>query len=325
MWLINTTTLGLEYFAVPERARRYAVLSHTWGNEELTFAEFRSLTGTNSDSLKDTRGYQKIRKTCELARQSNIPYVWVDTCCIDKSSSAELTEAINSMYNYYRRSDICYAYIDDWMPDQDWCDLVALGEEVPTPTPRKSSGNHSTGKPGRPHCPLRWFTRGWTLQELIAPSRVQFYDASWLSRGFKNDDDIMPHLSRITGITPRVLENGGEMSLKSVCLGQRMSWAAHRETSRVEDTAYCLMGIFQVNMPLLYGEGNRAFLRFQHEIIKNMTDLSIFAWEPGEATAFSGIFASHPHQFARLGTCELSRSQFSQGSEIAITNKGVRI
>ncbi|KAK4450943.1 heterokaryon incompatibility protein-domain-containing protein [Podospora aff. communis PSN243] len=169
MWLINTTTLDLEYFIAPEKAPPYAVLSHTWGDEELSFAEFRCL----DDAARHKRGYDKIHKTCQFARDAGIQYAWVDTCCIDKSSSAELTEAINSMYNYYRRSVICYAYIDDWLPDMDW---VAIAQQRP----------------------LRWFTRGWTLQELIAPKQVQFCDASWTGRGFKGDPAVMRDLSRIT-------------------------------------------------------------------------------------------------------------------------------
>lgn len=266
-----------------------------------------------------------MHKTCELALQSDIPYAWVDTCCIDKSSSAELTEAINSTYNYYRRSEICYAYIDGWVPGQDWSDLAALGAETQTSESPPTEQDKATGAFAAKHAPLRWFTRGWTLQELIAPDKVQFYDAAWLPRGFKNDKEVTPRLSRTTGIASRILNDGSEASLHNICLDQRMSWAAYRETSRVEDIAYCLMGIFQVNMALLYGEGDRAFLRFQQEIIKNTTDLSIIAWQPRDGYAFAGAFSSHPRQFAGLTTCELSRSQFSRESEITITNRGLRI
>lgn len=322
MWLINTTTLGLEYFAVPEKAPSYAILSHTWGDGELSFAEFRSL----EDSARAKGGFDKISKTCELAKESNIPYAWVDTCCIDKSSSAELTEAINSMYDYYRRSEICYVYIDDWGPEVEWGDLIALGdlESEPDAEPQRTSEAQSTVRANQP---LRWFTRGWTLQELIAPKQVEFYDASWLSRGFKHNPEVTPCLSRITGITSEILEKCGWVGLDSVALGQRMSWAAYRETSRVEDTAYCLMGIFKVSMPLLYGEGSRAFLRLQQEIIKNTTDLSIFAWAVGnDHGSKKGIFSTHPRQFSMLKTCSLRKSQFSPTeSEITITNRGLRI
>lgn len=312
MWLINTKTLGLEYFAVPENTPPYAVLSHTWGNDELSFAEFKSL---NSAATSRRRGFRKIYQTCALAQQSGIPYAWVDTVCIDKSSSAELTEAINSMYNYYRRSKICYAYIDDWEPAQRWVDLAALGE---------LAGEKTTAR--KHHRPLRWFTRGWTLQELIAPIHVCFLDAAWRPRGMKNDREVTPHLSRITGIASSVLNDGDSANLRRICLAQRMSWAAHRETSRVEDIAYCLMGIFEVNMPLLYGEGKRAFLRLQQDIIKNTTDLSIFAWDVSVShLVFTDVLAPHPRVFANLGTCAPSRSPFSRESEITVTNRGLRI
>jgi len=195
------------------------------------------------------KGFGKIKKTCELTQNSDIRYAWVDTCCIDKSSSAELSDAID--FNYYQRSEICYAFINDRAPGMEWADLSSLGEEA-----------------SRWPLPLRWFTRGWTLQELLAPAKVQFHNATWRSRGFKQDRRVVPELSRVTGVSEQVLQDGSENSLSRVCLAQRMSWAAHRETSRVEDISYCLLGIFQVNMPLLYGEGGRAFYRPQQEIIR---------------------------------------------------------
>jgi len=319
MWLINTSSLCLEYFAMPEKAPPYAILSHTWGEEELHFTEFQHLH-QQGNKAREKRGFAKIERTCVLARGSAIAYAWVDTCCIDKSSSAELSESINSMYSYYRRAKICYVFIDDWWPDLEWDDLFSLEMAVPPPS------NSDRSREGE-WAPLRWFTRGWTLQELVAPKELQFYDATWSPRGFKYDPEVTHHLARITGIASGILLDGSETSLNSVCVGQRMSWAAHRETTREEDIAYCLMGIFQVNMPLLYGEGSRAFLRFQEEIIKKTTDLSLLAWTAARdqhTFAGVGIFAIHPRQFSGLKECVLVRSQFSQTSEITLTNKGLR-
>ena len=125
----------------------------------------------------------------------------------------------------------------------------------------------------------RWFTRGWTLQELIAPAQVQFYDKSWNSIGMK--DNLSQELSLITGIGQEVLlaSKGRNLEelLDQVPTARKMSWAANRETTRIEDTAYCLLGIFGVNVPLLYGEGERAFIRLQEEIVKNSNDLSLLA------------------------------------------------
>ncbi|KAK0750574.1 heterokaryon incompatibility protein-domain-containing protein, partial [Schizothecium vesticola] len=250
MWLINAATLALEFF-LPEQAPPYAILSHTWGDGEVGLAEFQRL----DDQAKAKPGFSKIQKTCDLARTGGIAHVWVDTCCIDKTSSAELSEAINSMYSYYSRATVCYAYVNDWGPNTTWEDLDSARDTPP-----------------------RWFTRGWTLQELIAPSNVRFYDSTWTFRGSKADKGVLPHLSSITAINQNILRDGSEDALRGICLAQRMSWASRRETTRTEDTAYCLLGIFQINMPLLYGEGSRAFKRLQEEIIKNTTDLSILAW-----------------------------------------------
>ncbi|KAK1750038.1 heterokaryon incompatibility protein-domain-containing protein [Echria macrotheca] len=308
MWLINTTTLKLEHFIGPEAAPRYAILSHTWGDGEVSFQDFQDL-----DKAKLKAGFPKIQKTCKLARgrrdklgrREPLGYAWVDTCCIDKSSSAELSESINSMFNWYRRSKVCYVYLNDWLPDteNDWGTLARLGP------------------------PPRWFTRGWTLQELIAPIEVEFYDMSWTFRGTKSDLFVAGELSRITGIDGSILQNGSEANLRRTCIGQRMSWAALRQTTRREDIAYCLLGIFQVNMPLLYGEGDRAFVRLQEEIIKTSTDFSLFAWKKEDHLRAQGVLSCHPREFGHLGKCEWTTNLFSEqeDEEAVMTNKGLRI
>jgi hypothetical protein len=218
----------------------YAILSHTWGNQEVSLAEFQSLTARRKE------GYRKIVLTCEQAHRDGIPFVWIDTCCIDKTSSSELSEAINSMFRWYQLASTCYAYLSD-------VTLEDCQEKF-----------HSS----------RWFRRGWTLQELIAPRHLTFFDRDWQSLGTKNDR--CEEVAGITGIPKLVLCDSD--LLESCCAAQRMSWASNRETTRKEDTAYALLGIFGVNMPLLYGEGAKAFVRLQEEIIKGSPDQSIFAW-----------------------------------------------
>ncbi|RYP72386.1 hypothetical protein DL769_004458 [Monosporascus sp. CRB-8-3] len=271
MWFINTTTLKLEQFLEP-REEKYAILSHTWEDGEVSFYEFANL-----DEAKNKKGFAKIEMTCRMASDRGLKYAWVDTCCIDKTSSAELTEAINSMFRWYRDSQVCFAYISDLAP----------------------------GRPGGRYWgwlfdkEYRWFTRGWTLQELIAPNRVEFYDKIWQYRG--NKTNLYIGLSRITGIDEDILTNKAD--LVDVPMGRKMSWASSRRTSRVEDVAYCLLGIFDVNMPLIYGEGKKAFLRLQEEISKQTNDLSLFAWtsqEP-ESQRFRGIMAQSPSEFAQCG------------------------
>jgi hypothetical protein len=192
------------------------------------------------------KGFSKIIETCRLARERGLGYAWIDTCCIDKSSSAELTEAINSMFNWYKESAICFAFLSD-LPASE-CEV--LENEL-----RR----------------CRWFTRGWTLQELIAPENVEFYDQGWQWRGTKKS--LQQELFDITGIDHEILEDSNLLS--TIPVARRMSWASTRKTSRVEDRAYSLLGLFDVNVPLIYGEGPKAFFRLQEEIMKQYNDLSL--------------------------------------------------
>jgi hypothetical protein len=192
------------------------------------------------------KGYKKIEFTCKQAAKDGVEYVWVDTCCIDKSSSAELSESINSMYRWYQNSKYCYVYLSD-------VNKSDFQMEFP-----KS----------------RWFTRGWTLQELIAPPEVSFFDKSWEFLGTRTT--LGEETSSISGIPNSVLQKVQPIDEYSVA--EKMFWASSRDTTRKEDSAYCLLGIFDINMPLLYGEGSKAFTRLQEEIIKKTPDDSILAW-----------------------------------------------
>jgi hypothetical protein len=184
-------------------------------------------------------------------------YIWIYTCCIDKSSSAELSEAINSMYAWYQKAEICYAVLDD-VPGPDAADFEAEF---------KAS---------------RWFTRGWTLQELLAPRNVVFFGRPLTGPSIMLGDrtSLCGLISTSTAIAEEDLI--GSAYCQYCTVAQKMSWASKRETTREEDIAYSLMGLFSVNMPLLYGEGARAFMRLQEEITNISDDQSIFAWvSPG--------------------------------------------
>ena len=228
------------YDDVPE----YAILSHRWGNDEVAYKELRK------GRAIDGAGLQKIADFCSLAASRGFEWAWIDTCCIDKRSSAELTEAINSMYRWYQDATECYVHLAD-------------------------IGKGSNLKFGD----SEWFRRGWTLQELIAPRTMYFYDDKWQYLGDK--ESLASHISIETGIPLvdlAISKRLGHSEISSVAT--KMSWAARRRTSRAEDRAYSLMGLFGVNMPLLYGEGGeRAFLRLQLEILKTTPDESIFAFE----------------------------------------------
>ncbi|KAJ5109159.1 heterokaryon incompatibility protein-domain-containing protein [Penicillium angulare] len=250
MRLVNVSTLQLEEF-IPDKIPQYAILSHRWEETgEVLFSDFQNGTARRKAA------WEKLEKSCEQAIKDELDYIWIDTCCIDKSSSAELSESINSMFSFYRHAKVCYAYLSDVSSDDDI--------RVPDSKFFKSL----------------WFTRGWTLQELVAPRVVQFFFKDWKELGERYDlSDI---LSDITRIPEEVLDHS--KSFDEFSIAQRMAWASQRNVTRSEDMAYCLMGLFDVNMPMLYGEGGvKAFIRLQEEIIKISDDTSIFAWVDSEA------------------------------------------
>ena len=193
------------------------------------------------------------------------------------------------MFSWYQRSAECYAFLDDLHAYQ----RVTQNDTTQTRFDHEAFYNS------------RWFTRGWTLQELLAPSEVLFFDKSGVFIGSRTQ--ICPLISKATGIDPGYLEDN--QSIWEASIAQRVSWASKRTTTRQEDIAYSLLGIFDVNMALLYGEGEKAFQRLQDEIIKQSDDESIFAWgldkDYPEAT---GVLAQSPADFA--------------GSEDVITSPG---
>ena len=238
----------------------YAILSHRWIEQEVNYEEMVDLERVVKEKQKEIRGrggYQKILGTCEQAKKDGYEWLWVDTCCIDKRSSAELSEAINAMYRWYENSRVCYVYLHD-VTDPSF---PTAGDSEKCPS--------SEGWP-------EWFLRGWTLQEMIAPKDVQFFNKGWQPIG--NKKTLTDTLARITGVAEHILTGG--LSFNRPCVAQIMSWAADRETTRIEDQAYSLLGLLGVNMPMLYGEGKKAFHRLQLEIIRMSNDQSIFAWVP---------------------------------------------
>lgn len=243
-------------------------------------------------------GYLKIKGCCAQAFVDGWQYAWIDSCCIDKTSSAELSESINSMFQWYKDAQVCYAYLAD------------------VPTEWDSRRHHTMNS--RFRC-SKWFTRGWTLQELLAPENVVFYNCAWEEIGTKWSLEKL--ISSITGIYH--FKNIGAASV-----AQKMSWASKRETTRLEDQAYCLLGLFGVNMAPLYGEGINAFHRLQLEILGRSDDESIFAWtqvpEPYASPPPEGLLAPSLAEFAQAG--DVVRSVFDKDRPpFSMTNKGLRI
>ncbi|KAK5990695.1 Vegetative incompatibility protein HET-E-1 [Cladobotryum mycophilum] len=247
----------------------YAILSHRWGRpeDEVTFQDLM----LQSKNAKQKKGYRKVEECCRKALEHKLSYAWIDTCCIDKSSSAELSEAINSMYAWYAAASVCFAYLED---------VPAAESEMGGF--RKTDVRTSN-----------WFTRGWTLQELIAPKEVIFFNGNWDPRPIGTKSSLSDLIQEITQIRKVFLLDRNKVPNASVA--ERMSWASRRKTTRLEDEAYCLMGLFGVNMPTIYGEKRNAFRRLQEEIMRFSTDHSIFAWE-GDGNVL-GMLATSPAQF----------------------------
>lgn len=371
MWLLGTTDLTLHFFM--DDVPAYAILSHTWGREEVSFQDIQSLRSVAFQDIQNLRmgrlgppsfagqdlldikiraGYMKIERCCSQAAADGYQYAWIDTCCIDKTNSSELSEAINSMFKWYRNANECYAYLED----------VASRDGV-----------EAFGK-------SRWFKRGWTLQELIAPSTVLFFDRDWVDIGTKAS--FSRDIQKYTGIPSDILndyrgtiekysvaqvslfrsyiivhsqqmavnqKSSKKQAMQFFCsdfplnwllniscafltyfevssmLTRRkiMSWIAARSTTREEDKAYSLLGLFNVSMPMLYGEGEQAFIRLQLEIIRKTTDHTIFAWTDIFGTAGSGPLARTPTAFH---DCENMVENFNQDVlPFEMTNLGLRI
>ncbi|KAH8588754.1 heterokaryon incompatibility, partial [Bisporella sp. PMI_857] len=217
----------------------YAILSHTWGDDdqEVTFKDI----ATNTEKQK--AGYRKIRFCGQQALSDGLQYFWVDTCCIDKSNNTELSEVINSMFRWYQNATRCYVYLSD--VSTDGLTQAALSPMRWQPAFRAS----------------RWFTRGWTLQELMAPASMEFFSSEGERLGDKTSLELQLH--SITHIPISAFQ--GHLSEFSTL--ERMSWSEGRQTTRAEDGAYSLMGIFGVYIPLIYGEGKKnAFIRLRKKI-----------------------------------------------------------
>lgn len=296
MKLLNCKLLQIEEFHDERIPKSYAILSHRWEEEEVTYKDLKA------PGLGVTKaGWTKINDFCRIALDNGYEWGWVDTCCIDKKNLTELTEAINSMFKWYANSSVCIAYLSDITPEKHIEDSL-------------------------------WFTRGWTLQELIAPSRIMFYNKNWDFMGTR--DALSDAIQRRSRVDKEILDDAGSIRnitsmLSRIPIARRMSWASGRITTREEDRAYSLLGIFSVNMPMLYGEGSRAFIRLQEEIAKENNDLSLFAWtrEQGscrstgntsegttgaamprkEVTEPSGIFATSPDEFQSCDDLLLKR------------------
>jgi hypothetical protein len=285
---LNSETCRLDDDA--SDAAPYAILSHRWGTsaDEVSYQDIRS----DSEDFEAKPGYSKLAKFCEKARQFGLAYAWADTCCIDKTDYVEHSTALTKMFTWYRDAQLCCVYLNDVHHRDNVQEFL----------------NSS------------WFKRGWTLQELVAPLQVVFFDKSWNEIGTKAS--LADEISSITGISQAVLvvNHPGDVSV-----AQRMSWAANRETRYPEDRAYSLMGLFGVSMPVLYGEGDRAFERLQTEIMRTSDDESLFAWSRHWDDGRGGLLATSPDDFDDCDNVFRLPRLDGRILPYGMTNRGLRI
>ena len=312
MRLLHTEALFVEDFT-GRKPPEYAILSHRWGSDEVSLQELRCFTESDKfrretlaavfdvdisrqNSKKFGKGWEKINRACSFVLDHGFNWIWIDTCCINKESSAELSEAINSMFTWYQGAAKCYVYLSD-----------------------------VTFKGGKGFEQSEWFSRGWTLQELLAPPDILFLDADFIVIGSKKS--LAANIEAVTGISASIVR--GQSSMYDESIATRMSWAARRSTTRSEDIAYSLLGIFNINMALLYGEGAGAFRRLQEEIIRNSDDETIFAHTHDRHGTPSAL-AYHPREFLRhkkviRGLPPRFANTSTNPSSYVITNKGVQM
>ncbi|KAF2189111.1 HET-domain-containing protein [Zopfia rhizophila CBS 207.26] len=273
----------------------YAILSHTWGSDsdEVTFKDVVDGTGKNK------AGYQKLVFCGGQAKSDGLSYFWVDTCCIDKSNLNELTKAINSMFRWYQDAARCYVYLSDVS--------VRTQDGQNTHIEWESSFRNS-----------RWFTRGWTLQELLAPRIVEFYSRDRVRLGDRKSFER--HICDKTGIAIEALRG---RSLHDFSVDEKFRWAERRQTTEEEDIAYCLLGIFDVFLPLIYGEGRKSAERRLRKEIEEPRNSKLPP--PDRKSVYIMPFERNLRFIGReseLSRIEKLLSQHGQTTKVAITGLG---
>ncbi|KIJ19556.1 hypothetical protein PAXINDRAFT_127713 [Paxillus involutus ATCC 200175] len=286
---------------------KYAIFSHRWGVGE---PEFRDMSSKihGEKPVPTVMGYKKLLKFCEKARDDyGCAYAWSDTCCINKESSTELAEAVLSMYRWYRHAHVCIVHLAGSSSVKDF--------------PREP-----------------WFTRGWTLQELLASQRLRFFGKDWVpirpkgetqeNSSFPWPDDkssafMLNAISQATDIGIDHLQNFN-LNPNLIAVSEKMRWASKRKTTRVEDIAYCLLGIFDISIPIAYGEGGRAFYRLLEAIAQRSIDPTFFAWVR-EPSPYSHALPSSPAGYGSRETAGVVAKIRLLGSSYPIGDSGYTI
>lgn len=300
MRLLKTTNYALfEAHDIPTRFPHYAILSHTWTSpqEEITYQDIKKRKDDIENNIYKQTGWSKLKKFCDRAAKDGWDWAWMDNCCIDKTNPADIQEAINAMFRYYQDAGLCYAYLKDvdalaaledaGLLENEDPDEIAELKDIACPDSLAYEALHSD------FIKARWFSRGWTLQELLAPHYLVFVDREWRRIGSR--ETWASEIKEASSIEARHLTSFKPTDFQSCSIAMRLSWASRRVTTVEEDETYSLLGLFGISLPLIYGEGRwRAFDRLQRELITVYNDDSIFAWTVEQPT-MSGR-SCHPYE-----------------------------
>ncbi|KAL9612981.1 MAG: hypothetical protein Q9167_002458 [Letrouitia subvulpina] len=316
----------------------YAILSHRWcegvegRDKAVRKTKTRSKRRPREVTLQDLRSrslghlrrnaalrdsLEKIRGACRRALAEGQRYVWIDSCCIDRTNLFEVSESIRSMFRWYRDAACCFAYLWDVDVDQEVRSSNLLS---PPPSPLRNERQEYS----------EWFSRGWTLQELLAPRRLLFFDRRWNKLGTRRA--LAGEVETATGIPAKYVTDFSAHA-EDASVAMKMSWMARRSTTKEEDTAYCLFGIIGVSMDVRYGDGRKEFLRFQDKIMREpgLQDESIFAWRRSyplgypEASKCSGLLAPWPDAFEQSGGVRLRPEKYRSRGPYELTKDGLRL
>ena len=325
MKFLDTTLLNLVSF-VDHPPSEYIIFSYVTDQPSARLLIRHQAKHLSPWTSSGTRLPEPLLQACQQARARNVGYIWVPVLCVDQSSSADLCESVTASFRLVWNASVCIVHLSDLSPEG-----------------ASSNGSTDSAALEKSLSGSRWFTRCWTLQDLVASRRVEFYDRNWNLRVVKSSMSSRPSLemlTRVSGVDTDVLANRN--ALWDVSLGRRLSWAARRRSRRPEDAAYALMGICGVGGRLTprYGEGRRcAFHRLQGKILKTTSDMSILAWSRQERTEvsssdendgkqqqqppFSGILADSPAEFSHFACNPAWTTPFKSSSELGFNNRGL--
>ncbi|KAI4108235.1 MAG: hypothetical protein L6R37_001108 [Teloschistes peruensis] len=334
MRLLNVKTCEVEEIKDDSKfkaaLKKCAVISHRWGDHELSFQHYREQIKNSNQKrtfldpgetsiwredesegfLKAARARMKAKDPEPAQRMKTLDYIWMDTCCINKEDSDELQDTINSMFRLYNSAAVCYVHLADVSSKLDGYQDMEKDKQGGIVKPKVGSFEESV-----------WFTRGWTLQELLAPKTVHFFDRYWRFLGTK--ETLSARIQSATGIDAHYLKG----DLSKACIAVKMSWLAGRKTARIEDMAYCMFGLFEISTFIRYGERELAFLRLQQELIKERPlDESIFAWRSPQIKpkmTSCGLLAPWPTCFLESKDLTIDSWKYAPRTPYKLANGGI--